>query len=148
MQKILFPILLVVCSIEAQTWSGQFLVQDGCDQSQCCCLIEKVTITGPVQSKLLLEAQASGYYCTPQKITEFIDYPEGFTAFYTFLQDILVITLSADSQSITVRSTSLPQCHGRAIRARNNATDSRHIPSGMKWLILLFVFIVTTNRSI
>lgn len=105
-------------------WMGTFQLDNSCDQTQCCCLVEEAKISKFNDSQLLVAANIAGTTCphhssTPVPVEIPLDMPKdkhGFQLTTFFVGSINRFTLTYDSQFISNANLQSPQCSGMARR--------------------------------
>lgn len=129
---ILFLATAVVSCIarpsDMPNWLGTFTVDDSCNQAECCCLSEQVTISKIRDTQLLVTANVAGAPCGQQlngstTISVPLPIPQdkgGYQITTNFLGTNNRFTLNSDSQYIANVNLQFPKCSGSAQRAVSN----------------------------
>ena len=122
-------VLCGVCqSADSPNWLGTFIVDNSCNENDCCCLSEQATITKANDAQLLVTANVSGVPCREQlngstSIAVLIPIPtdkSGFQITTNFLGTDNRFTLNSDSQYIANVNLQYPKCSGMARRISSN----------------------------
>jgi hypothetical protein len=108
----------------SSNWLGTFIVDNSCDQSQCCCLVDQVRISKVSDLQLLVAANVAGTTCPQTKnISTAVEIPiplpqdkYGFQLTTFFVGSYNRFTLTYDSQFIANANLQFPQCSGTAQR--------------------------------
>jgi hypothetical protein len=107
-------------------WLGKFDLDDSCDQTQCCCLVEQVKISKFGNVQLLVAGKVSGTTCGSHlKGSASVEIPipiptdkYGYQLTTAFIGSLNRFTLTYDNQYIANANLQAPACSGMA--RRNN----------------------------
>ncbi|CAF0898983.1 unnamed protein product [Adineta steineri] len=118
----------VARSADPPNWLGTFIVDDSCDQAECCCLSEQVSISKHRDVELLIRANVAGVPCREQlngstTVAVILPIPQdkgGYQITANFLGTDNRFTLNADSQYIANVNLQYPKCSGSAQRTITN----------------------------
>ncbi|CAF1415585.1 unnamed protein product [Rotaria sp. Silwood1] len=103
-------------TVHAQTWAGSFTTDSSCDTSQCCCLSNKIVIARPSSNLIFFNTSLSGMCLGQTSYSGTSDYPSGYSVTVSVSIVTLTITLSGDSNSITIDNSLGPSCGVQATR--------------------------------
>jgi hypothetical protein len=110
-------------------------VQPGCNTQQCCCFHEQVMVTRSSPDYLNVSSGLTGQCLGESSFQRQIPDPKGFTGSFIF-GDLLYITLSSDSRTITVTNPRVPACSGKAVK---NGAVKQHLNIGIPLMALILL---------
>ena len=108
----------------ASNWVGTFQLDNSCDQTQCCCLVQTAKISKVSDSQILVNTNIAGATCphhssVPVSIEIPLPMPQdkhGFQLTTFFVGSNNRFTLTYDNQFISNANLQVPQCSGMARR--------------------------------
>lgn len=124
-------------------WVGAFDVENNCDQSFCCCPTGQLVNTRIGSNTLNVYGRFIGQGCggAPVIFNDNIVMPTGYLTQLFFLGNYIQITLSQDSQVISMQNPNFPQCSDSARRSNANSILTAHINTTLVFLsVVLFIF--------
>ena len=118
----------ILFASDSPNWLGTFIIDESCNQNECCCLSEQATITKVSDTQMLVSGNVAGVPCQQQlngSTTISVPLPipsdkNGYQLTTNFLGTLNRFTLNGDSQSIANVNLQYPRCSGMGRRANNN----------------------------
>jgi hypothetical protein len=143
---LLLLLLLGAVTIQAQNWTGIFIIDKICNQKVCCCLAGDLVISRPIDEIMMVHSNLIGPGCDTDKYEAATSYPSEleFSASLDFHshQSELTLTLNSDSQSITMIDQLNPTvCQGKA--TRSNEVTAQY-PSIMTIVLITLIKLFVT----
>lgn len=113
-------------------WEGKYIVDKSCDESQCCCLADEVTISKANEREYLVSGSVSGQPCKQQlngstTIEARIPIPQdmyGYQLTTNFLGTNNRFTMTFDNEYVANVNLQYPRCSGMARRKSTTPTNA------------------------
>jgi hypothetical protein len=113
-------IVLLVASVigaaQSQTWAGTYTINSGCSTSSCCCLTGQVTVTSTSTNTYSYSSPVTGI-CFGATTASGTFTASGYTGSATILGQAFTLSLSSNSQTITINNGAYPACSGSGVRS-------------------------------
>jgi hypothetical protein len=107
--------------MHCQTWAGKYRWASSCNQTACCCGSGTLNIT-QISSTVLGVITGANSLCPVPVIYENLVNISGYTIYQQQPFGTVVWTLSSDSQSLTLGSSSFPSaCNDGAVKSSANS---------------------------
>ncbi|CAF1225402.1 unnamed protein product [Adineta ricciae] len=137
MQGTLAVVLLVsiISVVQAQTWEGNYTTDSSCDTTSCCCLSGKVIVASGAPNVYAVVSGVNGV-CGGQTIFTGIAYTNGYSGWMVVGSTNDTLTLSSDSQTVTVINPVNSACNGRGTKS---AAMKEHVDMSMMFAILVLL---------
>ena len=97
--------------VQCQVWTGIFIINATCSPSFCCCSSNSIAFSRPSSTVLSFNTSLAGNLC--QGLTSYASqatYPTGYTVSFTISIITLTISLSNDSNILTMTSSLGASC--------------------------------------
>ena len=112
----LFALLSSWTMVHCQMWVGNFTTDNLCDQQSCCCIGPDLQLTQS-GSSLAFRVALRGQQCFGQtSYSNQGDYPTGYTSTISISGLTITLTLSSDSNNLTIVSSMGASCTSMATR--------------------------------
>jgi hypothetical protein len=112
--------MTLLTGAQSQTWTGTFNITPSCDTAHCCCFSGQLVMTQSTSSTLSLTTGLSGLCFGQSTMSITIPYPTGYTSSLGLVDQLLSLTLSSDSNTITITNNLIPQCNENSVRSDVN----------------------------
>jgi hypothetical protein len=132
--------------IEMAAWVGNYVVDNSCSRSQCCCLSGTVSITTSSNFQYEVSGPVAGQCGIQSAVSFAVPYTSvtGNTFTTSLLGQTHVFTLSSNNNVITDVNENANYCSGSATRITKNAAVTVH-PSLLYGIIIVIGILVVTN---
>lgn len=118
----IFLLSTYLIAVDSQQWIGNFTVDSGCNMNQCCCLTNTIAISTTPSNQIAFNASLSGVCFGQTGYYGTADNPNGFTMTAGNAMASFTITLSSDSNTLSISSSLQPTCIMGAVRASSATT--------------------------
>ena len=118
MQGTLALVLLVsiISVVQSQTWEGNYTTDSSCDTTSCCCLSGKVIVAYGAPNLYAVVSGVSGV-CGGQTIFSGVAHTNGYSGWMVVGSTNDTLTLSGDSQTVTLANPTYSACNGRGTKS-------------------------------
>ena len=110
--------------VQSQTWVGSYTPDSSCNVNQCCCISNKMIITQPASNTISFNTSLAGVCFGQTSYGGDVTYSGGYSISISNSLVTLVITLSSDSNSLTITSSMGSACTVGAVRDATTAAAS------------------------
>ncbi|CAF3472769.1 unnamed protein product [Rotaria socialis] len=111
-----FVFVTCILAVQPQTWVGTYAVGSTCNVNRCCCVSDVIEITESTSTTLLVTTGLAGSCFGLATYSGGIVYTGGYSITLTISTITLSITLSADSNNITIINSMGTSCTTGAVR--------------------------------
>ena len=122
-----FLVIVLLASwsvVQSQTWAGTYTPDTQCNQASCCCATDSFVMTRTSDTVLAYSVSLIGQCFGFSTYAGNADYPTGYTLVASGNGVTLTITLSSDSNMLTIQSSFGASCGGTATRVGAPTTTS------------------------
>lgn len=131
----LFLLVSIIGVARSQTWEGNYTSDSSCDTTSCCCLSGKVIVVNGGSNMYAVVSGVSGV-CGGQTMFSGVAHTNGYSGWMVVGPSNDTLSLSADSQTVTVSNPSNSACNGRGTKS---AAMKEHGNVGMLFAILILL---------
>lgn len=114
--NILILLIIDLVTVESQIWTGTFNVTAGCDTTACCCPTNQAMVIQSAADTLTFNTSITGVCFYRDSVSASVAYPNGYSFQIEYLIITLTITLSSDSNSLTITNSMGESCGSQATR--------------------------------
>src|SRR5689334_13226735 len=107
----------MIILVHSQQWTGIFTADSTCSRTLCCCLDGTIVVTRPSTNILAMSSRFSGQCGTLTIFAGTTPYPNDYSGYLMIGNTNLTLTLSCNSNTITVVNPTNSACNGNAYRS-------------------------------
>ncbi len=135
-------------TVHSQTWNGTFIPDSACNTGTCCCVSSEIIITRPTSSLLAFNGSLNGVCLGRTSFSSTAAYPNGYTVSITISIVTLGITLSNDSNTLTIANSLSSSCTVIAVRQVTTVTTVTPVTTVTTVTTITPVTAVTTVTTV
>lgn len=136
-------VLSMIVATQGQTWAGTYKADSSCSTSSCCCLSGSVVLTSSSTNVYTVTSGASGV-CGGATTFTGTAYTSGYTGWILVVGNNDTLTLSSDSNTITVTNPVYSACSGKGSK---NSAIKQHSSIIMLFVITLIGGLINTSKN-
>ncbi|CAF2074161.1 unnamed protein product [Rotaria magnacalcarata] len=116
--------IIYLVTVYSQTWTGTYTVTTTCNVVICCCASDRIVITQQTPTVLILHVSLTGLCFGQTSYNSAVPNPTGYSADITLGIFTLEVTLSADSNKLTITDPMGVSCTTQAAREATTSMSS------------------------
>ncbi|CAF3535234.1 unnamed protein product [Rotaria socialis] len=119
---IAFFLVTSCVAVQSQAWPGSYTPDSSCNVNQCCCIINDMVITQPTSNTISFNTSLTGVCLGETSYDGDANYSGGYSISVSNSLVTLAITLSSDSNNLTITSSTSMGSACTVIAARDATT--------------------------
>ncbi|CAF3401182.1 unnamed protein product [Rotaria socialis] len=115
---------IYLVTVYSETWAGTYTVTTTCNVVICCCASDIIVITQEAPTVLILNVSLTGLCFGQTSYNSAVPNPTGYSVDIKLGPFTIEVTLSADSNNLTIINSMQPSCTIQAARTATTSSTS------------------------